>query len=210
MMEHNLYLIMNKPVGYICSAVSDSHKTVYELLPQEMQELVQNAKRGHRLHTIGRLDCDTSGLLLLTTDGIFSHKVATSKKIGGAQLEKTYRVKLEKSVSQSEQIEYQTRAAAGVILPPEKKFGEQKAAPAKIEWCKMNEDNTFTDSVRKNQCTITISEGKFHEIRRLFRALGNEVVALERIAIAGLNLSPDLGKGEWRKMTRKEIKLLGV
>ena len=196
MAEDNLYLIMNKPAGYVCSAVSDSHKTVYELLPPEMQDLVQNAKRGHRLHTIGRLDCDTSGLLLLTTDGNFSHKISASRKIGGAELDKTYSVELLKSVSQSEQIEYQVYAAAGVTLPPEKKFGEQKAAPAKIEW------------LSENKCKITVTEGKFHEVRRLFRALGNEVVKLERIAIAGLCLPQELGQGEWRKMTDGEIKQL--
>ena len=75
--ENNIYLIMNKPAGYVCSAVSDSHKTVYELLPQEMRELVSKPKRGHRLHTVGRLDCDTSGLLFLTTDGHFSHRLTS-------------------------------------------------------------------------------------------------------------------------------------
>ncbi len=196
MAEDNLYFIMNKPAGYVCSAVSDSHKTVYELLPPEMQDLVQNAKRGHRLHTIGRLDCDTSGLLLLTTDGNFSHKISASRKIGGAELDKTYSVELLKSVSQSEQIEYQVYAAAGVTLPPEKKFGEQKAAPAKIEW------------LSENKCKITVTEGKFHEVRRLFRALGNEVVKLERIAIAGLCLPQELGQGEWRELNESEIKQL--
>ena len=196
MMERNLYLIMNKPVGYVCSAVSDSHKTVYELLPPEMQSLVQNAKRGHRLHTIGRLDCDTSGLLLLTTDGNFSHKVATARKIGGAELEKTYKVELARIVRQNEQIDYQTRAAQGIVLPPEKKFGEQKAAPAKIEW------------LNEKQCKITITEGKFHEVRRLFRALGNEVVKLERIAIAGLTLPMKLEQGEWRELNQEEMSLL--
>lgn len=195
-MEHNLYLIMNKPVGYVCSAVSDSHKTVYELLPEEMQSLVQNAKRGHRLHTIGRLDCDTSGLLLLTTDGNFSHKIATSKKIGGAELEKTYKVELGKSLSQNEQESYVVSAAKGLVLPPEKKFGEQKSAPAKIEW------------YNSNQCKITVTEGKFHEVRRLFRALGNEVVKLERIAIAGLSLPKDLKPGEWRELNQDEMNLL--
>ena len=196
MMERNLYLIMNKPVGYVCSALSDSHKTVYELLPLEMQSLVQNAKRGHRLHTIGRLDCDTSGLLLLTTDGSFSHKVATSRKIGGAELEKTYKVELARNVSQNEQVDYQTRAAQGIVLPPEKKFGKQKAAPAKIEW------------LGENQCEITVTEGKFHEVRRLFRALGNEVVKLERIAIGGLHLPKELKPGKWRELNQEEMSLL--
>ena len=70
-----IYLLMNKPCGYVCSAVSDSHKTVYQLLTPELQNLVRNAKRGERLHTVGRLDCDTSGLLLLTTDGFYSHSL---------------------------------------------------------------------------------------------------------------------------------------
>ena len=208
MQEGNLYLMMNKPLGYVCSAVSDSHKTVYELLPKEMQELVQNAKRGHRLHTIGRLDCDTSGLLLLTTDGSFSHKIAAAKEIGGGGLVKTYKVVLVNPVSSDEQISYTALAAKGVILPPEKKYAEQKAAPAKILWSKMNDDKIVEQPAFNNQCTITVSEGKFHEVRRLFRALGNEVVKLERIAIAGLCLPQELGQGEWRELSEKEMNLL--
>ena len=84
--NENLYLVMNKPAGYVCSAVSDSHKTVYEILPQEMRELVSKPKRGHRLHTVGRLDCDTSGLLFLTTDGHFSHRLTSPEN----KIEKTY------------------------------------------------------------------------------------------------------------------------
>lgn len=208
MIEDNLYLMMNKPLGYVCSAVSDSHKTVYELLPKEMQELVQNAKRGHRLHTIGRLDCNTSGLLLLTTDGNFSHKIAAAKEIGGGGLVKTYKVVLVNPVSSDEQVSYTALAAKGVILPPEKKYAEQKAAPAKIVWCKINDDKIVEQADFTNQCKITVSEGKFHEVRRLFRALGNEVVELERIAIAGLFLPPELRQGEWRELSEKEMNLL--
>ena len=72
------YLIMNKPLGYVCSAASDSHKTVYELLTPELQALVTDAPRGCRLHTVGRLDCDTSGLLLITNDGKFSNGITAS------------------------------------------------------------------------------------------------------------------------------------
>ena len=75
MTEEKIYIMMNKPAGYVCSAVSDSHHTVYELLPPDLQELVTKPTRGHRLHTVGRLDCDTSGLLLLTNDGFFSHSL---------------------------------------------------------------------------------------------------------------------------------------
>ena len=77
--EVYIYLVMNKPAGFVCSAVSDSHKTVYDLLSPELKELVSGAPRGSRLHTVGRLDCDTSGLLLLTNDGKFSHEITAGQ-----------------------------------------------------------------------------------------------------------------------------------
>ena len=195
-MEHNLYLMMNKPVGYVCSAVSDSHKTVYELLTPELQELVQGAKRGHRLHTIGRLDCDTSGLLLLTNDGDFSHKVSASKKINGLGLSKTYRAVLAVPVSDDDKAAYSTAAKKGILLPPEKKFGEQLAESAEIKW------------ITSTNCKITVHEGKFHEVRRIFKALGNEVVRLERISIGSLRLPEDLACGCYREMTEEERRVL--
>ena len=187
---------MNKPAGYVCSAVSDSHKTVYDLLSEELRVLGQGAKRGHRLHTIGRLDCDTSGLLLLTSDGLFSHKIAASKEIGGCGLTKSYLAELKKSISQKEKEEYIKKAHEGLLLPAEKKFPEQKARPALLTF--------LTDSL----CKVTVQEGKFHEVRRIFRALGNEVLRLERISIGKLTLPPDLQAGQWRNMTEEEIKAL--
>ena len=190
---------MNKPCGYVCSAVSDSHKTVYDLLTPELQELVQGAKRGSRLHTVGRLDADTSGLLLLTTDGFFSHRITASTVVELDKLNhrmhrisKTYRATLSASVSPDIQSEYITRAASGLTLPPEKKYGEQQAEPAVLH---------FQNS---EICEITVHEGKFHEVRRIFRALGNEVKELERISIGGLTLPEDLTPGQWRNMTDEE------
>ena len=182
-MADDVYIIMNKPKGYVCSAASDSHKTVYELLPPKFQDLVKNAKRGHRLHTIGRLDADTTGLLLLTTDGKCSHNIAAEG------LPKTYRATLLNEVTPDQQAQYQTRASRGLTIPSEKKAPEQKAAPAKL---------IFTSP---NTCEITVTEGKFHEVRRIFRALGNEVTELERIAIGKLSLPPDLSPGEYRQCT---------
>lgn len=209
---------MNKPCGYVCSAVSDSHKTVYDLLTPELQELVQGAKRGHRLHTIGRLDCDTSGLLLLTTDGYFSHKITANTMVESVEttaehgtsevfgsfdklnhrihrISKTYRAALATPVSTEEQEIYITRAATGLTLPPEKKYGEQQAGPAILHF------------IKPDLCEITVHEGKFHEVRRIFRALGNEVTALERISIGDLQLPADLKTGQWRELTENEIKL---
>ena len=185
-----IYLIMNKPCGYVCSAVSDSHKTVYELLSPELQELVQCAPRGQRLHTVGRLDCDTSGLLLVTNDGRFSHRITT-----GEDVTKTYLVTLSTPVDLETQKFYVSQVSTGIKLPPEKKYGEQLALPAILE---------FESSCI---CNITLNEGKFHEVRRIFRALGNEVKELERISIGNLQLPKELKPGKWRELTDTEIKL---
>ena len=191
--EQYIYLIMNKPVGYVCSSVSDTHKTVYELLTSELQKLVQECPRGSRLHTVGRLDCDTCGLLLITNDGKLSHGITTDIKIT-----KTYRAVLCEPVKPEEQTGYILRAAAGLTLPPEKKYGEQKALPAVLE---------FETS---NICKITVNEGKFHEVRRIFRALGNEVTELERLSIGKLKLPWTLKPGQWREFTEEERKSVSL
>ena len=178
---------MNKPCGYVCAAASDSHKTVYELLTPELRQLVSGAPRGSRLHTVGRLDCDTSGLLLITNDGKFSNRITANSEVS-----KTYRARLAVPVSPENQKSYISRAAAGLILPPEKKYSEQKALPASLSF--------ETEQI----CKITVHEGKFHEVRRIFRALGNEVTELARLSIGDLELPPDLKPGQWRDMTEEE------
>lgn len=117
-----LYIIMNKPEGYVCSAVSDSHKTVYELLPPELQKLVQNAKRGERLHTVGRLDCNTSGLLLFTNDGFFSHKISSPEN----HINKIYEVELKNSVSENEQFIYQKKLYRELFFRQKKNLENKK------------------------------------------------------------------------------------
>ncbi len=195
-----IYLMMNKPAGYVCSAASDSHKTVYELLPPELQDLVKNAKRGHRLHTIGRLDAETTGLLLLTTDGMFSHRIAAPvvpELVEGPSknhtISKIYLVTLKFEVSPAQQTQYITRAAQGLTLPPEKKAPEQQAAPSSIKFL----SNTIAQ--------ITVTEGKFHEVRRIFLALENEVTELKRIAIGPLVLPDSLKPGEYKSFSPEQI-----
>lgn len=191
--ENYIYLLMNKPCAYVCAAASDSHKTVYELLTPELQAMVTGAPRGCRLHTVGRLDLDTSGLLLITNDGKFSNKVATSPDI-----QKTYRATLAKPLASEEQKKYIERAAGGLTLPPEKKFGEQEAQPAALIF------------ESPEICEITVQEGKFHEVRRIFRALGNEVIELQRVTIGNLELPPDLKPGQWRELSEVELRSLSL
>ena len=184
---------MNKPCGYVCSAASDSHKTVYELLTPDLQAMVSGVPRGCRLHTVGRLDCDTSGLLLITNDGNFSNKITSEKKV-----QKIYRAKLATPIIPELQTICIRRASSGLILPPEKKYGEQKALPATL----------FFDA--SDVCRITVLEGKFHEVRRIFRALGNEVIELQRVAIGNLELPPDLKPGQWRELSEVELRSLSL
>ena len=186
-----LYLIMNKPEGYVCSAVSDSHKTVYELLPPELQSLVKGAKRGQRLHTVGRLDADTTGLLLLTTDGNFSHYLTSPEN----KIEKTYEVLLEKPVGKTIQAEYVRKVAEGAILPGEKKAGEEVAGPGRLEF------------LGENMCRISISEGKFHQVRRTFSGMGNNVLELKRTSVGRLELPVGLQEGLFREMSQRELEL---
>lgn len=188
--------MMNKPKGYVCSAVSDSHKTVYQLLPAELQDLVQNAKRGERLHTVGRLDCETSGLLLITNDGDFSHKLTDPQN----KIEKTYLVTLAHSVTKDDAARYVKEVATGVILPPEKKAPEEKSAPGKLEFTMGTGLPVTTGTVLDENCvncTITVTEGKFHEVRRIFRALGNEVINLKRIKLGNYELPLELKEGSY-------------
>lgn len=182
-----VYLVMNKPAGYVCSAVSDSHKTVYSLLSPELQALL-SAKRGERLHTVGRLDCDTSGLLIFTTDGDFSNQLTRPE----SHVTKQYLVTLRDEVSESQQLEYKVAMKKGVVLPAEKKAPEQNSAPAEVE---------FISNV---QCLVNLSEGKFHQVKRMFHHIGCDVLYLKRVAFGPLT-APDLAPGEARALTEEEL-----
>lgn len=176
-----LYIVMNKPVGVVCSSVSDSHKTVYDLLTPELQMLLK-AKRGQRLHTVGRLDSLTSGLLLITNDGEFSNFLTRPQN----KIKKTYVAVLEKSVDDKTQQDYKLAFLNGVILPAEKKAPEQFASGAEVEF--------LSQTVAK----ITVTEGKFHEVRRLFKAVGNEVLELNRVSMDVFDLKDfNFVPGQW-------------
>lgn len=181
---------MNKPEGYVCSSVSDSHKTVYELLSPALQSLVKSPKRGERLHTAGRLDCETSGLLFLTTDGYFSDYLTRSQN----KITKTYYFELETPVPALEQPRVVELFASGLILPPEKKYGEQRALPADLEFC------------GENAGRVRVREGKFHEVRRLFMAVGNKVTYLKRTAIGAFELPENLKKGDYTNVLLADLK----
>lgn len=183
-----IYLLMNKPSNYVCSSVSDSHKTVYDLLSLELKNLLQ-AKRGEKIHTVGRLDCDTTGLLIFTTDGFFSNFITRNEN----KIPKTYLVELENSVSKINQFFYKDKLKTGIILPAEKKSSEEFV------------DNAIINFLTKTKCEVTITQGKFHQIKRMFLALENKVINLKRIAIGNLKLDENLNFGDYRVLTKEEF-----
>ena len=184
--QKHIYLVMNKPSGYVCSTVSDRSKVVYELLTNFKNE---NPKEFEKLHTIGRLDKDTEGLLLFTTNGNFSNHITRKENI----IEKTYYVELEKKISTDEQLLYKEKFEKGIFLPEEKKAKSFTTLPAKIIW------------LSENSCNLTIQEGKFHQVRRMFFTMNNFVTYLKRISIGKLFLDKTLSKGEYKILSQKEI-----
>lgn len=184
--SENIYIALNKPAGFVSSHVSDSHKTIYSLIPEE----IRRKTNGLKLHSAGRLDSETEGLILLTTDGFFSHFITTPEN----KIPKTYQVHLKKSIDTAEQAIYTQKTAEGVVLPAEKKYHEELSGKACLKW------------ITNSDCEITVTEGKFHEVRRIFRALGNEVIHLKRISVGTLKLSElNIGTGEWKSIDKAEL-----
>lgn len=165
-----IYLMLNKPKGYVCTHDDPKHPSVFELVASK-----------HTLQVAGRLDVDTTGLVLLTNDGQWNHRV-TSPHSGKQKL---YRVTTSEPINQHQINELK----AGIQLR-----GETKAClSAKV--------------TLSAPCTalLSIQEGKYHQVKRMFAALGNHVVELERLAIADIHLDSELGVGEYRALTTAEI-----
>ncbi|OOE88135.1 16S rRNA pseudouridine(516) synthase RsuA [Salinivibrio sharmensis] len=170
------YFMMHKPAGVVCSHEDAFNPTVFVLLDEVNAE---------KLHIAGRLDADTTGLLLFTDDGQWSHRITSPKH----QCTKTYRVWLVDPISP----ETAPAFKEGVMLHGEK----QPTLPATLE------------KVNDYEALLTIQEGKYHQVKRMFAAMGNKVDALHRESIGDLELDEDLEPGEYRPLTDQEIALLG-
>jgi 16S rRNA pseudouridine516 synthase len=169
-----LTLMMHKPLDVVCSH-REAGRSVYELLPHRWRARIP------ALSTIGRLDKDTSGLLLITDDGAFLHRVISPK----SQVAKRYVATLDRPLRGDEAEVF----AAGTLMLE----GETDAlAPAVLE------------PLGPTEARLTITEGRYHQVRRMFAALGNHVTALHRDRIGGLALSEDLEPGHWRVLTGEE------
>ena len=170
------YIMMNKPSGYISSTDDPHKKTVLELLPENLRRL--------GLFPCGRLDIDTTGLLILTNNGQLAHKLLSPKY----HVAKTYYFTCFPPISP----EQTTKLEKGVDI------GEKSLTkPAKL---------SVSDDGKSGH--ITISEGKFHQIKRMFAAVGNVITYLRRVSIGELSLDPSLPEGEWRYLNEEEISSL--
>lgn len=169
-----LTILMHKPLDVVCSH-KESGRSVYELLPQRWRARMPG------LSTIGRLDKDTTGLLLITDDGPFLHRVISPK----SQVAKRYLATLDRPL---EGHEAETFASGTLVLESE----TEALAPAVLE------------PLDDRRAHLTITEGRYHQVRRMFAAVGNHVVALHRDRIGGLALPDDLAPGEWRILTAAE------
>lgn len=179
--EKYIYLMMNKPQGYI-SATEDKYKKTVLLLLDEKYKYFD-------LFPAGRLDIDTEGFLLLTNDGNFAHNILSPKK----HINKTYFAKIDGAVTSDHIKLFQE----GITL-----LDGYKTLPAHLEILECDGE--------KSEISLTICEGKFHQVKRMFEAIGTKVTYLKRTAMGNLELDESLKYGEVKKLTKEEIlKVLG-
>ncbi|HEY2421762.1 MAG TPA: pseudouridine synthase [Neobacillus sp.] len=173
-----IYLMMNKPQGVLSATEDSEGETVIDLL--ELEDQV------YEPFPVGRLDKDTEGLLLLTNDGQLAHRLLSPKK----HVPKTYFAVIDSEVTEEDVSAF----AAGVTLDDgyETKPGELKILKSGIH----------------SDIELTITEGKFHQVKRMFEAVGKRVIYLQRISMGPLPLDETLELGEYRELTDEEVELL--
>jgi 16S rRNA pseudouridine516 synthase len=168
-------LMMHKPLGVTCSH-KEAGPLVYGLLPDRWRD------RKPAISTVGRLDKETSGLLLFTDDGALLHRAISPK----SNVSKRYQVTLARPLRGDE---VAILASGTLVLDDE----DKPLLPVVLT------------SAGPTQATVTLTEGRYHQVRRMFAAMGNHVAALHRDRIGALDLPPDLETGQWRVMTAADI-----
>lgn len=172
--KRQVYLMLNKPRGYVSATEDKEHQTVLELVPE--------LYRGRELFPAGRLDKDTTGLMIITDDGVMAHNILSPKK----HVQKIYQVELDIPMTQ----QMVQGFADGVQLND----GVCKDASLVITGA--------------HSGTVTLREGRYHQIKRMFGCFGGKVVKLHRVAMGNLHLPDDLPEGECRELTEEQLNLL--
>ena len=187
-LHKNLYLMMNKPQHYVCSTKEGDHETVFDLLDDSLRTPYLQDK----LHLVGRLDMDTEGLLLFTTDGELTHRLISPK----SHISKTYLCGLEHTETAEHQTAITAKFENGIKVGPEDNEQGFTAQPAQITW--LNDTTAH----------LTIYEGKYHQVKRMFAAVGNRIVYLKRISMGQLQLDESLELGEYKELSESDLQLL--
>ena len=178
---------------FIDSVGSDFSDSVSSNTDADILAPIRQSIISGELHLVGRLDIDTEGLLLLTTDGGLTHRLISPK----SHVTKTYYIRLETPVSPEEQKTYSQQAEKGILIAPEGNDEEYLCKPAALTW------------ISPLECTLVITEGRYHQVKRMMAALGNKVLYLKRQAMAELHLDETLQPGQYRELREEEILLLG-
>ena len=175
--EEFVYYMLNKPAGIISASEDDREPTVVDLIDEPKRR---------DLFPVGRLDRDTEGLLLITNDGALSHRLLSPKH----HVDKVYYVKVSGILAESDAELFRD----GLVLTD-----GLECLPADLEILSVSDDE-YTSEAR-----ITIREGKFHQVKRMFSSLGAEVMYLKRLSMGPLVLDPELAPGEYRRLTSGEL-----
>lgn len=169
-----VYLMLNKPAGYVSATQDSQHPTVLDLIEHPQKE---------KLHIVGRLDKDTTGLLLITDDGEWTHCMMSPKH----HVTKTYLVTLAEALTE----EASKQLQQGILLKNE----EKPTLPANVE------------KIEDKLITLSINEGRYHQVKRMLAAVENHVLALHRLQIGELCLDKSLAIGEYRELSEQEYHL---
>lgn len=176
-----VYFMLNKPAGVISATEDYIHETVLDLL--EPADSVQEP------HPVGRLDIDTEGLLVITNDGQLTHQLTSPKK----EVDKEYYARIAGIVTEDDVVTFNE----GILLIEDDE--EFKTMPAKLEILSVDEEN------KESEINVTIQEGKFHQVKRMFHAVDKEVLYLKRVRMKSLVLDETLPLGEYRPLTEEEL-----
>lgn len=174
-----IYIMLNKPQGVVSATFDNHDETVIDLLDYEYAVF--------KPFPVGRLDKDTEGLLIITNDGELNHRLTSPKW----HVDKVYYAEIDKMVDEKDIIAFEK----GITLDD-----GYKCLPAKLEIISATENGS--------EIYVTIQEGKFHQVKRMFEAVDKSVVYLRRISMGSLNLDEDLEEGQYRELTEEELNSL--
>lgn len=176
------YLMLHKPPGYECSQKPGAHPSVYTLLPAPLRQRGGGAAAG--VQAVGRLDHDTTGLLLMSDDGKFIHRMTSPRH----HVPKVYQVQLKHPLDTQQR----DRLLQGVVL-------DDGPLPVRAAAARQ---------VGEHHLELTLTEGKYHQVKRMLAAVGNRVDGLHRSRIGDLSLPPELAPGQWRWLSVREVQSL--